>query len=54
MKNLIKQISDMFKDIIGRIKGDGGDLGRIIINHPEFHMHSQFLWINGPTSMQTG
>ncbi|CAC5376468.1 unnamed protein product [Mytilus coruscus] len=37
MKNLIKEISEMFEDVIDRVKGNGGDLGRIIINHPEFH-----------------
>lgn len=37
MKDLMKEIHNMFKDIIERVKGDGGDLGRIIVNHPEFH-----------------
>lgn len=38
IKNLIKEINDMFEKVIERVKGkEGGDLDRIIINHPEFN-----------------
>ena len=37
MKDLIKQIHGMFDDVLSKVKGGDGDLGRIVINHPDLN-----------------
>lgn len=37
MKDLIKQVHPMFDDVLSNVKENDGDLGRIVINHPELN-----------------
>jgi len=49
LRTLLTQLHEMFKNVLGRTRGDDQDLGRVVITYPQLNNPSSYPFRNGPS-----